>query len=437
MSGHVFISHASADAAAAQALVQRLERRGLKAWIAPRDIQPAGNYPDEIVRGIDTAAAIVVVLTEAANASKFVAREVEMADRKNLPVIPYRLRAVEPGPALALFLNNKQWIDAFALDDASAIEAVAAAAAGPVAPDAHAVPFNSKPTATYIWPKLGRSRQLLIAAGLGMAALLAAYVAGLGDWILPGRQPMTDPDKVLDAIASALVKDDAATLFDAYASKQVQTVLKRADAIASLVPVTTTFGSAKAGVTRLMSGPLSARSVDQAAGDYHYGWLGAELANGTYACALLTLERKAEPEAWGFRNLNAWGPFTTPCLDKAATAEGVAATDRIVGQFVTGTLSESIMSDAIRAMPQDQVKTYVTTFSELAKSFDKPRRLAVGPLGLQQPGFPPQQVVVARYAFDNPGLGQRMNADFWVIKTSAGVWQLVSLPRPLTQATAP
>jgi hypothetical protein len=40
----VFVSYASADAALANATVETLERRGLRCWIAPRDIMPGAQY---------------------------------------------------------------------------------------------------------------------------------------------------------------------------------------------------------------------------------------------------------------------------------------------------------------------------------------------------------------------------------------------------------
>jgi tetratricopeptide (TPR) repeat protein len=108
-----FISHAKADAKKAQEIAASLEERGLKCWIAPRDVRAGRAYGDEIIRGIESAQSFVLVLSKASNASAFVAREVERATSKKKPLFAVRLANVEPAPSLELFISGTQWIDAF------------------------------------------------------------------------------------------------------------------------------------------------------------------------------------------------------------------------------------------------------------------------------------------------------------------------------------
>ena len=108
-----FISHAKADAKKAQEIAASLEERGLKCWIAPRDVTAGRTYGDEIIRGIESAKAFVLVLSKGSNGSAFVAREVERAVSKQKPIFVIRLANVEPAPALELFISGTQWIDAF------------------------------------------------------------------------------------------------------------------------------------------------------------------------------------------------------------------------------------------------------------------------------------------------------------------------------------
>ena len=108
-----FISHAKADAKRAQTIAEGLEARGFKCWIAPRDVKAGRTYGDEIIRGIESARAFVLVLSRASNDSAFVAREVERAVSKKKPLLAVRIADVEPGPALELFISSTQWIDAF------------------------------------------------------------------------------------------------------------------------------------------------------------------------------------------------------------------------------------------------------------------------------------------------------------------------------------
>jgi tetratricopeptide (TPR) repeat protein len=108
-----FISHAKADGKKAQEIAALLEERGLKCWIAPRDVTAGRAYGDEIIRGIESARNFVLVLSKASNSSDFVAREVERAVSKKKPIFVIRLANVEPAPALELFIAGTQWIDAF------------------------------------------------------------------------------------------------------------------------------------------------------------------------------------------------------------------------------------------------------------------------------------------------------------------------------------
>ncbi len=108
-----FISHAKADAKKAQEIAASLEERGMRCWIAPRDVKAGRSYGDEIIRGIESAKSFVLVLSKASNGSTFVAREVERAVSKQKPIFPIRIANVEPAPALELFISGTQWIDAF------------------------------------------------------------------------------------------------------------------------------------------------------------------------------------------------------------------------------------------------------------------------------------------------------------------------------------
>jgi TIR domain-containing protein len=77
-----FISYASHDTHVAAAL----EDRGLKCWIAPRDVTPGAHYASEIVHAIDSARAIVLILSQDAANSPRVLREIERAASKRHPV---------------------------------------------------------------------------------------------------------------------------------------------------------------------------------------------------------------------------------------------------------------------------------------------------------------------------------------------------------------
>ncbi len=108
-----FISYASPDLEKAEAICQNLEGSGFTCWIAPRNVRPGKEYGEEIILGIQNSRCLVLVLSEAANDSTFVRREVERAVSKNKPVFPVRIEDVLPSTGLELFVSTTHWIDAW------------------------------------------------------------------------------------------------------------------------------------------------------------------------------------------------------------------------------------------------------------------------------------------------------------------------------------
>jgi TolB-like protein len=108
---HVFVSYASQDAAVANSIVENLESHGLKCWIAPRDVKAGAVYADAIVRAINDANALVLILSTSAMASSHVGREVERAASKRKQIVAFRLDGAALSPELEYFLSNSQWID--------------------------------------------------------------------------------------------------------------------------------------------------------------------------------------------------------------------------------------------------------------------------------------------------------------------------------------
>jgi TolB-like protein len=114
--GHdVFVSYASQDGPVANSIVANLEQRGLKCWIAPRDVKAGTVYADAIVRAINDARALLLILSTSAIASSHVGREVERAASKRKQIIAFRIDAASLSLELEYFLSNSQWIDVTAL----------------------------------------------------------------------------------------------------------------------------------------------------------------------------------------------------------------------------------------------------------------------------------------------------------------------------------
>ena len=178
-----FISHAKADAKKAQAIAEGLEKRGVKCWIAPRDVKAGRAYGDEIIRGIESARSFVLVLSKASNDSAFVAREVERAVSKKKPIFAVRIADVQPAPALELFISGTQWIDAFPGKLATHVERLANMLSEEEG-QTPSGPGGDSPPQPYTLPKW--------AVPLGAAACLLLIVgAGIAFW--PGQKNSQSP----------------------------------------------------------------------------------------------------------------------------------------------------------------------------------------------------------------------------------------------------
>lgn len=108
---YFFISHSSADADIAMQLCEFLEGNQIECFIAPRDIRSGREYAEEIVNGIDRSTAMVLLMSDRANRSPHVLREVERAVSKNIPLLVYKLEDVVLSKSLEYFLMAHQWVN--------------------------------------------------------------------------------------------------------------------------------------------------------------------------------------------------------------------------------------------------------------------------------------------------------------------------------------
>lgn len=82
----LFLSHSSTDPEQTEFLAARLRDAGYTVWVDHESIPGSAGWVQAIERGIEESAALVVVFTEAARASKWVEREVLYAFQQKKPV---------------------------------------------------------------------------------------------------------------------------------------------------------------------------------------------------------------------------------------------------------------------------------------------------------------------------------------------------------------
>ncbi len=108
----VFISYSSKDKLTSDAVCATLEARGIRCWIAPRDVTPGNDWTDEIMDALTSARVLVLLLSAASNDSQQVKREVQNAVSEGLPIVPFRLEDVSLSKHMRYFIGTPHWLDA-------------------------------------------------------------------------------------------------------------------------------------------------------------------------------------------------------------------------------------------------------------------------------------------------------------------------------------
>ena len=106
----VFLSHHSSKKELAAHVARYLEKNGICAWYAPRNIRSGEEWDEAIHEAIRNCAAVVLLFCAQADASRQVKRELSLADKYKKPVFWLRVEKVEPNN-LSYFLTATQWLD--------------------------------------------------------------------------------------------------------------------------------------------------------------------------------------------------------------------------------------------------------------------------------------------------------------------------------------
>jgi len=126
MARDLFISFSSRDKEKAALICERLEREGLECWISLRDVGAGENYQTAIVRAIQAAKVLILVLSSQANESREIHKELSLASACRAAVIPVRVAYCQPEGALLYELATCQWIEASEAWDSAMDQLVAA-----------------------------------------------------------------------------------------------------------------------------------------------------------------------------------------------------------------------------------------------------------------------------------------------------------------------
>ena len=203
MSASIFVSYASSDRNQVDRLVTFLEAHHFTCWVSYRDVGVGENYQESITRAVRAAKVLIVVFTRNANSSSEIQKELSLASRYKLLVIPLRIEDVEPGDALAYELATHQWVDMFRnwsagcerllsqLGGILSAEAAAATKPRPLSPELAAA-IAGRPAAPS-GPVFVAPRRMPANPSTAVAAMPAASVAAAAAPALPAGNSI-EPD---------------------------------------------------------------------------------------------------------------------------------------------------------------------------------------------------------------------------------------------------
>ena len=111
MTHDVFICHSSHDRDVADAACIALEQRGLRCWIAPRDLAPERDYREAVAEAIAAGRVFLMIFSGAAGSPQL-RGEAAQAAAQGLPLVVLRVTDAELGSDLEPLLRSAQRVDA-------------------------------------------------------------------------------------------------------------------------------------------------------------------------------------------------------------------------------------------------------------------------------------------------------------------------------------
>ena len=108
--GYVFISYSTSNQSAADAMNVLLKNDGIKTWMAPGDIPAGSKYAQVINRAVKNCSCMVLMLSNDAQNSVWVAKEVERAVNYRRPIIPVQLEDLVLNDEFELYISTDQLV---------------------------------------------------------------------------------------------------------------------------------------------------------------------------------------------------------------------------------------------------------------------------------------------------------------------------------------
>lgn len=107
---HVFISYSSKDRNKIKKLIKLIEEAGYLCWRAPEQIPPGSSYAKEIPKAIRECDVFLLILSQYAQESIWVEKEIDCAVLNHKVIIPLQMDETPMNETLRFYLNNVQMI---------------------------------------------------------------------------------------------------------------------------------------------------------------------------------------------------------------------------------------------------------------------------------------------------------------------------------------
>lgn len=415
----VFICHSSKDVATAKRLSIALKAQGINSWLAPLNIHGGDEYADAIVKGIRACDTLLVLLSEEANRSPFVQREVERAASQSKRLIAFRLAPVKPERGLELFLSGTQWIEAHSLGFEAALEHLSAALRRDVASRVQ------KPTAPSVWRQ--RARPAVVGL-LVLAVSVGTYLTWSDPWGWRDSPPAKNPaTTALAVMAAARTGDANATraLFSEQARSRQP--LSRWQAMAATWRAD--LETATATAEHVLLQPVASRATGMGTGSY-FMVQSQRPREGGYLCEQVLF--REELSRWAAESYIYWPSPAGACLGKADIDAATARAQAILTRLLSN--REVIEDDRAETPKRLAVGTewdeYLVGLLNMLGAWQPDGNvIAAAPLpwlpqGLGMPNLP-GRIVQVRLAVDRDGINT--NLDLFLMQERDTRWRLAAL----------
>jgi len=108
----IFISHSSKDDSVASVICEYLEKEKVKCWIDHRDAELGSRWEESIVLAIRSSRIMLLVFSHNANISKHVGRELTLAAKNDLNILPIKIENSQVSEKFEYYIEDIQWLNA-------------------------------------------------------------------------------------------------------------------------------------------------------------------------------------------------------------------------------------------------------------------------------------------------------------------------------------